>query len=537
MNKYLQIIVLSFFMPLVAGSQTWQWAEKVNSINNNIYAGSIDVDKDGNSYITGDFYNSASFGSTTITTPGLVSAFIAKYDINGNLLWAKAAGSGSDVEVYGICVDKSGNISLTGIFKGTSTFGSRKLTSVGDFDVFVSHYNSDGDIQWAQSAGDTGFDYAGSISHDAIGNVYVTGDFHISAFSGSSSKIFVAKYDSTGANVWLKKPTEYSDFHLGDCIKTDSAGNSYFTGQFFDGLTFDSSIILNTGNKEDNAYIGKMNTDGKVLWLQEAGAATGYMGANGIDIDKAGNAYITGFYRGTVSFGSLSLTGPAGLYYSMFIAKCNTSGEYIWVNKSTGPAGSSNGSAVSVDNAGNCYFGGSFSVPITLDSTTLTNSGYTDVFVTKIDSLGNFIWATNCGSPYSTTIKGIKANSKSVFLSGNFLGDINFGSHISLSADTTIRSLYTAKLTDTTLTASVPNTNYPHYSVFPNPVTNYIQLNGIAGNEHYIIYDVHGRQIMQGDLNNANKISVVNLQSGIYFIDVFNKSNPERTDKIKFIKN
>src|SRR6185437_12217866 len=153
MNKYLQIVVLSFFMPLVAEAQTWQWAEKANSINNNIYAGSIDVDKDGNSYITGDFYNSASFGSTTITTPGLVSAFIAKYDINGNLLWAKAAGSGSDVEVYGICVDKSGNISLTGIFKGTSTFGSRKLTSVGDFDVFVSHYNSDGDIQWAQSAG------------------------------------------------------------------------------------------------------------------------------------------------------------------------------------------------------------------------------------------------------------------------------------------------------------------------------------------------------------------------------------------------
>jgi len=537
MNKYLQIVVLSFFMPLVAEAQTWQWAEKANSINNNIYAGGIDVDKDGNSYVTGDFYNSASFGSTTITTPGLVSAFIAKYDINGNLLWAKAAGSGSDIEVYGICVDKRGNISLTGIFTGASMFGSTTLTPTGNFDVFVSQYDLDGNIKWAKSAGDTGFDYAASISYDAIGNVYVTGDFHISAFSGSSSKIFVAKYDTAGNNVWLKKPSEYSDFHLGDCIKTDSAGNSYFTGQFFDGLTFDSSIILNTGNREDNAYIGKMNTDGKVLWLQEAGAATGYMGANGIDIDKAGNAYITGFYRGTVSFGSLSLTGPAGLYYSMFIAKCNTDGEYIWVNKSTGPAGSSNGSAVSVDNAGNCYFGGNFGVPITLGSTTLTNSGYADVFVTKTDSMGNFIWATHCGSSYSATVAGIKANSKGVFLSGNFLGDLNFDSHISLSADTIVRSLYTAKLTDTTLAASVPVINYPHSTVFPNPVTNYIQLNGTTGNEHYTVYDVSGRQIMQGDLNNANRISVADLQSGTYFIDLFDKNNPERTDKIKFIKN
>jgi hypothetical protein len=164
-----------------------------------------------------------------------------------SLQWAKQAGGGGDNGGTGIAVDNSGNSYVTGYFDGSATFGAGEanqttLTSASANDVFVAKYNSSGALQWAKRAGGVGFDEAYGIAVDGSGNSYVTGYFDGSATfgageanqtiltaAGGSLDIFVAKYNSSGALQWAKRAGGMVD-EAGYGIAVDGSGNSYVTG-------------------------------------------------------------------------------------------------------------------------------------------------------------------------------------------------------------------------------------------------------------------------------------------------------------------
>jgi uncharacterized protein (TIGR03437 family) len=154
------------------------------------------VDAAGNSYVTGGFTASATFGpgetnETTLTSAGVIppDIFVAKYDVSGNLLWAKRAG-GTDFDLgSGLAVDTAGNSYVTGIFFASATFGPGEinettLTSAGDRDIFVAKYDASGDLLWAKRAGGTGVDLGSGLAVDTAGNSYVTGGFGRAATFG-----------------------------------------------------------------------------------------------------------------------------------------------------------------------------------------------------------------------------------------------------------------------------------------------------------------------------------------------------------------
>jgi Beta-propeller repeat len=145
--------------------------------------------------------------------------FIAKYDTNGNFLWAKQAGSSFTDQAEAMAVDASGNSYVTGRFGSSATFGSGEANqtaltaSGGAEDIFVAKYNSSGLLQWAKRAGGTSTDHGLGIGIDSAGNSYVTGIFSLTATFGpmeanqtmltapvgGNTDIFVAKYNSNGA--------------------------------------------------------------------------------------------------------------------------------------------------------------------------------------------------------------------------------------------------------------------------------------------------------------------------------------------------
>ncbi len=139
------------------------WAERAGGTDVHGDVGrSIATDPSGNSLVTGWFWGTATFGDTTLTTTGDVSAFIAKYDGNGHLLWAKRPG-GTDTHVgEGIATDGSGNSLITGYFFGSAVFGDTTLNSAGGTDVFIAKYNGDGNPLWAERAGGTWEDFGES---------------------------------------------------------------------------------------------------------------------------------------------------------------------------------------------------------------------------------------------------------------------------------------------------------------------------------------------------------------------------------------
>src|SRR6185369_12691602 len=99
--------------------------------------------------------------------------FTAKYDPEGNVLWAASAGGTGTDNGTGIGVDAAGNCYITGHFSSTSiTFGATTLTRTGSENVFVVKYDASGNVLWANRAGGTGFDAGSGIAVDAAGNSY-----------------------------------------------------------------------------------------------------------------------------------------------------------------------------------------------------------------------------------------------------------------------------------------------------------------------------------------------------------------------------
>jgi hypothetical protein len=83
-------------------------------------------------------------GETALGGFGLADIFVAKYDPDGMLQWARLAGGGSDDRGQGIAVG-SENVYVIGRIGQTATFGSgeenqTKLTSAGSSDIFLASY-------------------------------------------------------------------------------------------------------------------------------------------------------------------------------------------------------------------------------------------------------------------------------------------------------------------------------------------------------------------------------------------------------------
>ena len=298
----------------------WLWAVSAGGSYED-YGKGISVDAEGNSYITGSFQGTASFGSFDLTSSGYNDIFVAKMDASGNWLWVESAGGSSWDSGSGISTDAEGNSYITGFFQGTASFGSFDLTSIGYDDIFVAKMDAAGNWLWAESAGGDYSDIAYGISTDAEGNSYITGTFQgIASFDSfdltcnDGADIFVAKLDAAGNWLWAESAGG-SDLEYGRGISTDAEGNSYITGGFQGTASFGSFDLTCSGIYD--IFAAKIDAAGNWLWAESSGGDVGD-GGYGISTDADGNSYITGHFYGTASFGSFDLTSYG---YDIFVAK------------------------------------------------------------------------------------------------------------------------------------------------------------------------------------------------------------------------
>jgi uncharacterized membrane protein YqhA len=418
---------------IFAQSDVWLWARKAGGTQDDkVY--SIDIDSSGNSYVTGYFKGTASFGTTTLTSIGNWDIFVAKLDSSGNWLWAKQAG-GTDYDCgYDIATDSSGNSYVTGCFQGTASFGSTTLTSYGGYDIFVAKLDSSGNWLWAKKAGGTSPDYGYDIAIDSSGNSYVTGYFYSTASFGDITltssgdyDIFVAKLDNSGNWLWAHKAGGPNEDY-GYSIATDSSGNSYVTGYFKGTASFESTNLTSSGDRD--IFVAKLNSYGSWLWAKKAGG-TNRDGGCGIATDSSGNSYITGYFEGAASFGGSNLTSSG--WYDIFVAKLNSIGNWLWAKKAGG-IDWDEGCGIATDSSGNSYVTGYFMGTASFGTTNLTSSGGYDIFIAKLDSNGNWLDLQKAGGTNSDSGCGIATDSSgNTYLTGYFretayFGDINLTS-------------------------------------------------------------------------------------------------------------
>jgi hypothetical protein len=534
MIKTILVATLTFASALIPNAilkaQTFQWANSLSSQSND-YSNAIDVDSAGNSFITGSYYNTITIGGITLSATNLWSLYIAKYDKNGILVWArtvaKASSTTARLAVSGICVEKAGRIALGGHFSDSSSFGITSpitLRSSGDLDAFIATFDKSGNLIFAKAMGEAGADFIAGVSTDTKGNFFIGGDFHYSSYSGSASKIVVAKYDSIGNQVWLKKTLKYGSFCICKGIKADTSGSTFIAGQFFNDLTFDSATILSAPHPEANLFVGKLDIDGNTSWLRQAGAATGYIAGNAIDVDKQGNCFVTGLFRGTVAFGTSNLSGQTVVIYDAFTAKYGRSGNLLWVQKTNGYGAQNMGLGISSDDVGGCAITGYFSSQISFGPINLSDTGANRVFIAKLNSSGQYDWANQCGGPLDCMPFGIKVHSQEVFVTGNYLGTMYFGKSISIAGNPSNYDAFIAKLSYTTGIEKEKGPEKSALNVYPNPSSDFISLTGHWNGAHYTVYTAIGEKLLDGKIGRPAVIFVGNIPAGSYFIRVISPS-------------
>jgi hypothetical protein len=378
---YLCILFLGFLSS--AKGQQWQWAR--NPVADNIN-GAADVAADtlGNSYITGTFIaDSIIFDNVTLYKQGIFDIFITKYDSAGNVVWAKRAGGNKHDEGLGIAVDKQGNVYVTGrIGSDTAWFDT----------IAVSSYNTT-----------------------------------------SSSDFFIAKYNSSGNALWVKAAGTPGNDEEGSAVAVDDNGHAYVTGHFNSTITLGSYTLSNNGGIHADVLIAKFDSLGNVVWAKNAGNTLSDVG-NDISVDALNNVLVTGTYVDSVYFDNILLPRQTGPH--IFTVKYNTNGNVIWAKAAIGIMGA-HPECITTDASGNSYITGSFyGDTISFDNISLINNGGYDIFIVKYDINGNVVWAKNGNGKYSEDGNAIVTDADgNCYVSGNFSSDtLSFGNYQMINA-------------------------------------------------------------------------------------------------------
>ncbi|PLX11920.1 MAG: hypothetical protein C0598_07060, partial [Marinilabiliales bacterium] len=250
----------------------------------------IDVDNDGNVFITGNFSGSyVSYSGIELTGNGSLNIFTLKYDNGGNPEWVLSPQGDQNDESYALTIDKDGNCLITGTFEsGVLTFdASNSITNsnIEYGDVFVAKINSDGIVNWATSVEGNDSDYGQAISTNNEGNAFITGTFYSTSItfcgstlvnantSNNSPDYFIAKINSTvGINDILIEESNFihpnpvlDNFNI--VVKDKSSIMLYSQN----GILLQSEILdvgnntIDISNYRPGIYIVRLMSNDKVL--------------------------------------------------------------------------------------------------------------------------------------------------------------------------------------------------------------------------------------------------------------------------------
>ncbi|MEA3444802.1 MAG: T9SS type A sorting domain-containing protein [Bacteroidota bacterium] len=433
-------------------------------------ASSFCIDTNANILITGGFIGTMDFDpgpgvSNLVATSG-EDCFIVKLNSSGNFVWAKSIDGTNTISGHCIETDANRNIYVSGQFAGTTDFDPGpnvyNLTDAGGSDMFIVKLDSSGNFMWAKNVGGADAESPSSMILDAVGNIYITGQFSgntdfdpgtgvlVLPWNGWQD-IFISKFDTVGNIVWAKGMGGADD-DAGISIDVDVAGNVFFVAEFCDTIDCDPgpSVFNLVSNSSTNVFVSKFDAAGNFVLAKNLGKLTISNGKS-MEIGSAGNIYVTGDFQDTTDFGqgNASYNLISNGSNDIFIVKLNTNGNFVWTRNMGGgsfwPA--DRGYALTLDPSGNIYATGFFGIEADLDPgpgvENLSSAGLIDVFVVKLNPCPdntNTITETAC---FSFDFYGTEITTSGIY---------NHPIMTTEGCDSVIRLNLTINIVDTSLT-------------------------------------------------------------------------------------
>jgi hypothetical protein len=408
------VLMLLLCASAPAQTPKFTWARQNAGDGTACQAFSVVTDSAGNAYVSGSYNCFEFFigAPPLIVTDPPETVFLSKYDRSGNVLWTRTTGAASPALGSACAVDTQGNIFVAGSFGSTNlSFGTVVLTNSGLINMFLAKFNPDGNLLWARQAGGSdGADGAFGMVVDEGGNAYITGqlgstnamfgNFPLanSQATSNSTDSFVAKYDGAGNALWARRITQTLGVR-----PSFSPGAIYVLGLVTNVADFGGGVWLTNSSSDGtfHTFLAKYDLAGNPLWSRQV--ATGNPNTNinlpladfptGIAANSNGNIFITGCFLGTNAiFDAITLTNHGD--FDSFIARYDQAGGLVWV-RGVGGKYDDFATCITADAAGNCYAAGFFdSATLDFGGIIVTNSTSSEpTFIAKYDSAGNILWA------------------------------------------------------------------------------------------------------------------------------------------------
>ncbi len=553
------LALLCFSHILSAQTPVLKWANQMGASSWDI-GQCTTVDSSGNVYTIGEFSGTADFdpgiGVLNLVSAGGTDFFIQKLNSEGELIWAKRIGGSLSDVAQGITTDNQGNVYVTGAFSDTVYFApginNSKLISLGAFDGYILKLDSSSNFIWVKQITTTGSARGWSISIDKTGHVYTAGSFSgttdfdpgVGVMNLTSSSpyedIFIQKLDSNGNYLWAVQ-NAVRDMYNEVSINNDIYGNTIITGSFRETVDFDPGPgVLNfTAIYSNDIFIQKLDSLGNLIWIKHIGSIGAEDGMS-VTSDSYGNVLSTGTFGSQVDFdpgpGVLLLTSTGGM--DVYIQKLNSSGSLLWV-KQIGGNSENYCNSITMDTEENVYITGGFKSTTDFDPgpgvVNMTSIDQADLYILKLDSLGDFVWVAQMGGTGSQYGNSIDTdNSGNVYSTGFFDGTVDFdpGTGVHNLSCVGGWDVFVQKLGQSTGTY-IKESKSNSVAIFPNPTKGpiSIELNNL-NNVNIEISSVNGDIVYSKQGVKEQTLSIeLNVSSGVYFVRL-SSENYQQVNKI-----
>ncbi len=356
-----------------------------------------------------------------------------------------------------IDVDNNGNCYLTGSFRISSiTFGNHILNNTnpnGEFDPFLVKFNNNGTVQWAKNFGGMYRDKGRCVAIDPSGAyVYMAGWFYSDTITvggisyvntdntENTSDIFLTKFDASGNIIYTVTNGSNNIDHYQD-IAIDTQGNIIAAGTFKgDNITFGNQTLNNFNLYFDDAFMVKYNTEGSVIWVKHFDGELNETPTS-LFVDQSNDMiYMSGIFNSSaLRINNQTVTGnyaPGNATYDGFLVKYLSNGQRYFLVSIQGNDDESI-TSITVDANENVYFTGSFvSNEMHLwPNTTVENSDNSetsDMFIAKINSMSQLQWVKTATGTADDVGTSIDINDDDVLVFGQSNSDVSFN-NISLT--------------------------------------------------------------------------------------------------------
>ena len=370
------------------------------------------VDGSGYVYVAGT--SNATWGDPVRIYNGSSDAFVAKIADNGTLVWNTFLGDFFGDQSCRITVDGSGNVYVVG--SSSTTWAAPVQPWIGGLDAFVAKLDSNGNLLWHTFMGGSGDDSGWGIAVDGSGNVYVSGTSSADWGSGpvraytSGSDTFVAKLDSSGNRTWHTFLGGSGGDWVGDLAVDAAGGTIYVSGT----STADWGTPVRAYSADQDIFVAKLNSSGALTWNTFVGGVS-YEYAYGLAIDASGNSYVTGYGGGDWSETPVRAYGGGD---DAVVAKVDASGALSWYTF-LGSSDYEEGDAIAVDSSGNIFVSGGSGAAWGEPEWPHTADINQDGFLARLTGDGALVWNTFFGGSETEYAYGFALRSNgNVYLTG-----------------------------------------------------------------------------------------------------------------------